>query len=294
MVKTLLRRGLIYPVQAGAAVMVYGLFAALPLDWASGFGGWLLRMVGPRLRRLSNIARRNLAAAFPEADRDEIERIVVGMWDNLGRTLGEYPHLSTLVGKGRVVVDGRDVVALLRDDGRAGLFFAAHLGNWEVGPLAAVGEGLPLSVVYRAPNNPMVAWLFSKGRTSGGADLVPKGGAGAKRLLKVLRDGGHVGLLVDQKMNDGIPVPFFGRDAMTAPALAEFACRYRCPVAPLRVERLEGARFRIVILPPIEVPDTGNRRADVAETMRRVNAMIETWVRARPEQWLWVHRRWPD
>ena len=101
-------------------------------------------------------------------------------------------------------------------------------------------------------------------------------------------------MLVDQKLNDGIAVPFFGRDAMTAPALAQLALKYRCPVVPARLERLDGARFRLTFQPPMELPDTGDREADVFETMRRVNAIFEDWIRARPEQWLWLHRRWPD
>ena len=94
-------------------------------------------------------------------------------------------------------------------------------------------------------------------------------------------------------MNDGIAVPFFGRDAMTAPALARLGLRFRCPIVPIRTERLDGARFRFTVLPPLEMADTGDQAADVLTTMTRVNATIESWVRARPEQWLWLHRRWP-
>ena len=101
-------------------------------------------------------------------------------------------------------------------------------------------------------------------------------------------------MLVDQKMNDGIAVPFFGRAAMTAPALAQLGLRYRCPVVPVRLERLAGCRFRVTIHPPLSFPDTGDQAADVRTTMTAVNALLEGWIRAGPEQWLWLHRRWPD
>jgi KDO2-lipid IV(A) lauroyltransferase len=101
-------------------------------------------------------------------------------------------------------------------------------------------------------------------------------------------------MLVDQKMNDGITVPFFGRPAMTAPAIARLGLRFQCPLLPIRVERLQGARFRLTVLPALDIVDTGDAAADVLSTMTRVNAVIESWVRARPEQWLWLHRRWPD
>ena len=101
-------------------------------------------------------------------------------------------------------------------------------------------------------------------------------------------------MLVDQKMNDGIPVPFFGRDAMTAPALARLALRYKCRVIPARAERLGGARFRLTFYDPMPLPDTGNLQADTLTLMTAVNAQIEAWIRERPDHWFWLHRRWPD
>ena len=101
-------------------------------------------------------------------------------------------------------------------------------------------------------------------------------------------------MLADQKMNDGIPVPFFGRPAMTASALASLALRFDCDVLPARVERLGGAHFRLTVFPPLPLPRSGNSHADAAALMAQVNATMEGWIRDRPEQWFWVHRRWPD
>ncbi len=101
-------------------------------------------------------------------------------------------------------------------------------------------------------------------------------------------------MLVDQKMNDGIAVPFFGRDAMTAPAAAQLATRFDSAIMPVRVERLRGAHFRIFMLPPIEIERSGNRHDDALATMSKINREIESWIRRQPEMWLWLHRRWPD
>ena len=259
-------------------------------------GGWLARMIGPRLP-ISNRAVRNISKAFPEKSRAEVGIIVRQMWDNFGRVVAEYPHLSkfdVFVEGGRVEVVGVEYIDQLRDDGLPGLAFSAHIGNWEILSLAATQRGMPLDRVYRAANNPIVEWLFTRGRTAVKGTLIPKGPAGVRPLLKSLKDGNHLALLIDQKMNDGIAVPFFGRDAMTAPALAEFALKFNCPVVPARVERLEGARFRITVDAPLEWIDTGDRHADVLANMTKVNAIIEQWVRDTPGQWLWLHNRWPD
>ena len=153
---------------------------------------------------------------------------------------------------------------------------------------------MPLDRVYRAANNRLVEWLYRRGRAAVEGALIPKGPAGARLLLRSLKDGKHLAMLVDQKMNDGIAAPFFGRDAMTAPALAELALRFDCPVVPARVERLEGAHFRFTAYPPMDLGGGGERHADVAAATAKVNALIEGWVRERPEQWLWLHNRWPD
>jgi KDO2-lipid IV(A) lauroyltransferase len=218
------------------------------------------------------------------------------VWDNLGRVGAEFPGLNRvrIYDDPRFTVTGAEHIDRLRDDAKPGIFFTAHIGNWELAALAVAQRGLPLGVVYRAANQPVLERLVQLGRSGMTDNLVPKGSAGARQMIAILNDGGHLGMLVDQKMNDGIAVEFFGRDAMTAPALAQLALRFDCPVVPIKVERTHGAHFSISVLPPLELPATGDRQADVKAGMTLVNRIIEGWIRENPEQWLWVHRRWPD
>jgi KDO2-lipid IV(A) lauroyltransferase len=289
-------KALVQILEAAAARLLLFLFAMLSLDGASALGGRLARMIGPRLA-VSTIARRNLGRAFPQKSAGEIETIVHGMWDNLGRVAAEYAHLGKLDVTdpgGRVEVVGIEHVEQLRDDGICGIFFSAHLGNWEITPLAATQNGVALTQIYRSPNNPHMEPLMRSLRAPIGGANFPKGSGGAKKLILALNRGEHLGMLVDQKLNEGIAVPFFGRDAMTAPAPAQLALRFGCPLVPARVERLAGAHFRLTVYPPLVLPDSGDRIADIAAVMGQVNAMIEGWIRERPEQWLWLHRRWPE
>ena len=154
-------------------------------------------------------------------------------------------------------------------------------------------HGISVAQIYRAGNNPLLDRMITRFRGDKG-ELIPKGRVAARRAIAALRRGTHLTLLADQKMNDGIPVPFFGRPAMTAPALAVLALRFDCDVLPARVERLDGAHFRLTVFPPLLVTRSGDFHADAAALMTRVNATLEEWIRDRPEQWLWVHRRWPD
>ena len=280
--------------EAASVVAVMALFACLPLDWASALGGAVGRVIGPRLG-VSRRALHNLSRALPDIGETERHRILRDMWDNLGRAVGEYPHLGRICAAGadRVeIVNGEAITGLL-SGGRTAILFGGHFGNWEVGP-AMVHRlmGSSLLSVYRAANNPWVDRLLRYRLRSRRA--VAKGAEGGRALFRHLHQGGHVAMLVDQKQNDGLAVPFFGRDAMTAPAIARLALRFACPIVPIRVERLAGARFRFTVLVPVAAVESGDTAADVLATMTRINTMIEAWVRARPEQWLWLHRRWPD
>ncbi len=285
------RRWIAHPAEAVGFMLLLGLLRLLPVDWASGLCSAVARAIGPRLP-VSQQARRNLRHALPALDADAIERVVRGVWDNLGRVVGEYPHLAPLAAD-RVEIVGTEHFIALRDDGKPGICFSAHFGNWELLPVMAARLGLPLVTVYRATNNRHVDRLLHRLRADSG-DFIPKGAAGARLVIAALARGAHLGMLVDQKMNDGIAVPFFGRDAMTAPALAQLALRYDCPVLPARVERIGGARFRIIVEPPLSVTRSGDRQADTEALTLAVNRRLEHWIAARPEQWLWLHRRWPD
>lgn len=277
-----------YPLEAAGVALLFGLLRLLPLDLASGFGGWLGRTLGPRLAT-SRKAWRNLALALPETSDAERHKILREAWDNLGRTFAEYPHLSTISRdwESRVEMVGAEHLRALATDGKPGLCISVHLGNWELTALTCIKAGLDLTTVYRAANNPAVDWLLASVRGPVQATMVPKGRIAAKELLATFKAGGHAGLLVDQKQNDGLAVPFFGRDAMTSTIAVDLALRFDAPVVPIRVTR-NRARFRIEAFAPLQLP------ADRIDALRAMNRLIEGWVREHPGQWLWQHRRWPD
>jgi Kdo2-lipid IVA lauroyltransferase/acyltransferase len=296
MTRSPLQKYIIHPLEGLVAHGLTFLTGLLPIDVASDMGGWLARTIGPHLK-ISAYAKDNLERAFPDKSPDEIHKIIVGMWDNLGRVGFEFAHIPKINiynEPDRFEIIGAENVALLRDDNQCGIFFAGHMANWEICALGATQctPSLPVHMIYREPDNPWTRSLFAK-RKSDKNVLIPKGAKGARLALQTLKEGGHLALLVDQKMNDGIAVPFFGRDAMTAPAMAQFALKFNCPIIPARIERLKGATFRLTLFPPMTLPNTGDRKADVLSIMTEVNQLLESWITERPEQWLWLHRRWP-
>ncbi len=280
-----------YVAYWGARVAL-GLFSLLPLKTASAFGGWLGRKLGPGLP-VHRTAEKQLRRALPELDEAARKATLLGMWDNLGRVLAEYAHLGDFAIGKQIELSGAENLQPLLASGKPGIFFSGHYGNWELISHAAKHLDLPMVLVYRAANNPLTEDLLQSLRAPTGVKHVPKGVRAARALLQALHANQSLGMLVDQKQNTGIPVPFFGHDAMTAPAIAELALRMQCPVIPVRVIRLDGGRFRIEVSEPLHLPASCDRDADVLAVLKHINTVLEGWIRERPDHWFWVHRRWP-
>ena len=281
--------------EAAAAYVLFALLGRLPVGWASAIGGALGGLVGP-LFPVHRQGLDNIAWALPELSSTEVRRCTRRVWRHLGRVAAEYPHLhrfSVNAPGGRIQLVGRHHLEEAKRSATGGIFFSGHIGNWEIAALAPEQNGIPVTSIYRAANNPIVDRMISRFRGPVTQQRVPKGHEGTRELVRALGAGKHVALLVDQKMKTGIPAPFFGRDAMTGPAVATFALRYDCPVWPIRVERLAGASFRITVFPKLDLPKEGTREERIHAITTAINRIFEDWIRDRPEQWLWFHRRWP-
>ncbi len=268
---------------------------------STALGAALLRTLGPLLPA-HRTAMANLRAAFPDMSEAERKRIALEAWDNLGRTGAEYAHLDSLfdydpaaTGDLRTEVAGIEHFYALRDDGRPGLIFSAHLANWELPAICAAKFGLEATAVFRPPNNPAAARLVQevRRRTMGGLAASTPGAVFAMR--DVVETGGHLGQLIDQHFTRGVVVEFLGRPCLANPLLAKLARHYDCPVHGVRVVRLPEGRFRLELTPPLDLPRAADGTIDVAGAMQAMTAVVEGWVRDNPGQWLWMHRRWrPD
>ena len=266
----------------------------LPVDWASGLGAVLFRSLGP-LTGSHRIAERNVRLAFPELDEAARATLLADQWANLGRTFFEFPLTDRLTpASGRVEVQGRERLAAIAQAGRATVFISGHFSNWEVMAMAILEAGVACQITYRAANNPYVDRRIRARRARYGVRLfAPKGEEGARELLESMRRGESVALMNDQKFNGGLESPFFGRPVHTASGPSRLALRFGAQLQPLSVQRLAGARFRVVVHDPIPLDRTDDRAADLAAAVAKVNGFVEARVRERPAEWFWVHKRWP-
>ncbi len=270
------------------------LMRALPVEAASSLGGWLGATVGPMTRQ-HQAAERNLRLAFPKLDDAGRANLLAAQWDNVGRAFAEFPIVDRLTpASGRVEVVNAGRLAEIAASGRPVVFVSGHFSNWEVMPATIVASGVACDMTYRAANNPYVDARIKRSRFRYGVRLfAPKGADGARELLAALRRGVSVALMNDQKYDGGVPAPFFGREVQTLPAAVRLALRFGTVLQPMSVQRVGGARFRCIVHEPITVAETGDRTADIAAGVAAITAFIEARVRERPQEWFWVHRRWP-
>jgi KDO2-lipid IV(A) lauroyltransferase len=258
------------------------------------------RTVGPLLRE-QRIGRANLKAAFPEKSPEEIETILAGVWDNLGRIGAEFAHIDHIWDydpacpeKSRIEIPQRthELFAQIKNDGKPALIFASHLGNWEFPALAGPAHGVDSAVLYRRPNSAGADRIINEMRRVNMGELIPSGRDAPLRLAEALQKGKHVGMLVDQYLTGGVEVTFFGRKTKANPTLARLRRHIDCPIHGARVIRLPGNRFLAEISE--EVPPVFNAAGeiDIQGTTQAITSVVEGWVREYPEQWLWLHRRW--
>ena len=297
MTHRLLRR-IEYRAEALAARAALALLRLLGPVRASNLGGAVARAIGPLLP-VSRVADINLRYTMPELDEAARQRVIRGVWDNLGRTVAELPHApslrTTTEGPGWVL-EGADIQRACRETDGPLIIFSAHIGSWEIMPRAMYEGGVPTAVFYRAASNPEVDALIAglrEGVGGTGTPLFTKSVKGARAAMQYLSRGGRVGMLVDQKMDEGIEARLFGRPARTTAAAAAFALRFRCPLVPMHSVRIGPARYRMVLEPPLPLPDTGDQHADIATLTQAMNDCMERWIREWPEGWLWLHRRFP-
>jgi len=273
----------------------------LPPDLIADFAGWMMRTIGSWLPE-NRIGRDNLTAAFPEKSSAEIDTILRGVWDNLGRMGAEFAHLDRLWDfdpnqperRGRIELSKADIERFIQllIDGKPALIFAAHLGNWELPAICASTYKLDSAVLYRRPNIAGIDRWLRETRTASMGELIATDMSAPIKIAEALTRGAHVGMLVDQYYTRGVEVIFFGRRTMVNPLLARLAQHFNCPIHGTRIVRLPGHRFRAELSEEVAPVRDSAGKIDIAGTMQAVTNVVEGWIREHPEQWLWLHRRW--
>ena len=274
-------------------IFFFVLFKLLGLRLSSLTGGVILSIYGLFSKR-NLVVKKNIMRVFPKISTQELNSIIGRMWFHFGRVVGEYPNLNKikLGRKNNIIIENEEYLISPMKKYSNCLFFSAHIGNWELTSHLLTQKGFKINFIYRAPNNHLVDKILRKIRLDYGVGLIRKGTRGAKQCLKILSSkGGHIGMLIDQKMNDGISTKFFGKSVKSPSAIAKFALKYNCPIIPAVCFRENATNFKISYAKPIS-PDELKKIGNEKEIMNHLNKYVEIWIKQKPEQWIWFHNRW--
>jgi len=279
-----------YLIEALMVYLFFTIFRILGFKLSSRIGGFIAQKIGPKLK-VNNVAINNLKLVMPELSEKERNVIINQMWNNLGRTAAELPNMSKIHKdnyKEYINVTGEEYITEAMKNNEQIIFFSSHSANWEISSIIASLLGYEFAAIYRKANNPYVDKIIQNCRKNTYQEMMPKGKSGAKRIIEYLNSGRGLAILADQKMNDGIEVDFFNKPAMTAPALAKFAKKYKTLIIPSFTIR-NGTKFEVLFYPPIDYQ--GKSTLDI---MNETNKFLEDRIRENPGQWMWVHKRWPE
>jgi len=277
-------------------VVKFGLwfFGALNVKAASNLAALIAKFVGKKIS-VQKLADKNLSNAMPNLSFDQREKILDCMWDSLGRIVGEFPHIAKLspdeLSKIVEISDeSKKNIEALKQSGKGGIIFSGHIGNWEIGPKIFLKSGLKVSTVYRPLNNPYVEEMTAKFR---GVDMIEKSAGGNRKIIEVIKSGGFVIILADQKISEGEKIKFFHGNAITTTSIARIALKYDVPLIPARSVRIgNDFSFRVDVEKPLVIQKTTNINFDILSLTRKINCKLEEWISEFPSQWFWVHDRW--
>lgn len=289
------RQRLMWRVESIAWDLIYwGPMKALGPDRASNFLGRFFKTIAPLLSQNKTVLR-NLALAFPEKSQEERDQIALQSWESVGRTAGELPHLPRIdpYSGDRVKVVGGEHLDAVEASSKGAIIATGHFANWEVMAAVICRRPVDCLITYRALNNPHIDRKLNQVRHEYGIGVLAPKGLGTRELMRALSQGRAAALMNDQKFNQGLAIPFFGHEAMTAPGPARLAIKYGVPIVPITTRRNGAARFTVTVHEPFLPEITGDADADLRACVARITAFIEAEVRDNPGQWFWQHRRWP-
>jgi KDO2-lipid IV(A) lauroyltransferase len=279
---------------ARVALTSLGLF---PLAWSIKIGEMISVIPYKLAKRLRFVGFRNLELALPELSETEHEEILRGSFKSLGRQLGIFSHFGRFSAEQVCKIIDVEGIEHCRQDApqkRGKFIFTAHFGGWELSHLAMTARNFPMNVVARRIDNPLLENLVDDLRTALGSRTIDKK-ASARTMFRLLEKGEFIGILVDlnTQEHEGIFVDFFGLPSSTTTGLAKLAVRTDATVLPaFAVWQKEKKRYLLKICEPIEISASDAVEENIKVLTQAMTAKIEEFVRAYPDQWMWIHKRW--
>ena len=277
-------------------ISLFSIFKIIGLRNASNLGSILGKFIGPFFRS-KNLIKLNIKIGLGNINPEKEKEIINSMWSNIGRTLAEYVFLKDFkfntTNFSHMKINGSKYLEEIKNSGKPVIFFSGHFANFELMAMELDKSGIKTAAIYRPLNNfflnPLMEYLRMKYICP---TQIPKGRMGMREIISKIKDGYSVALMMDQRVSEGLKIPFFNKPAFTTTIPAQLALKYDCKLVPIFLERKDGPNFEMTIHEPYKIEKTGNDEEDTKNIIHKINQIIEKMVIKNPTQWIWSHNRW--
>ena len=277
-------------------ISLFSIFKIIGLKNASNLGSVLGKFLGP-LFRSKIITQKNIEIGLGKINEVDRNKIIQGMWSNIGRTFAEYIFLKDFKLNKKIFnnieIKGINYLNEIKKNNESVIFYSAHLGNFELMAMELDKLGIKCAAIYRPLNNfflnPLMEYIRMKYICP---NQIPKGRMGMREIINKFKNGYSIALMVDQRVSEGPRIPFFTKPAHTTTIPAQLALKYNCKLVPISMERKNGINFEMTVYKPYKIQKTDNVDEDTKTITLHINRIIEKMIIKNPTQWLWSHNRW--
>ena len=272
-------------------IIIFFIFKILGVKISSFLGGKLFQFIGPFFRS-KEIINKNIKRAFPNIDKERLNKLKSSMWNNYGRVFAEYMFLKNFR-KGfldkNITIDGEEILNKIKDNNQKVIFISGHFSNFELMAMQIDKLGLNIAAIYRPLNNIFLNSIMEKIRIKYICkNQIKKGIGGLKELMRLNYKGYSTALMIDQRVSQGIKSNFFGEKAFTTTIPAQLIKKFEIPVVPIFIERYENIKFKMKVFEPINF----SKEDSIVNITDRLNEILENMILNDPKSWIWTHNRW--
>ena len=272
-------------------IIFFSLFKILGLNISSALGGKLFEKIGP-LFRSKKLIHSNLKKAFPDISLDHLNGITKMMWNNYGRVFAEYMFIKKFRddrSNKNIIIEGQEILEDIKKKNKSVVFISGHLSNFELMAMHIEKSGIKLSAIYRPLNNIFLNKIMERIRKKYICKYqIKKGIGGMKKLMHLKKLNYSTALMIDQRVSQGIRSDFFNQKALTTTIPAQLVKKFKIPIVPIFIERINNINFKIVIKNPI----TFDNEETTKTITDKLNLVLEKMISYKPELWIWSHNRW--
>ena len=272
-------------------IIFFFLFKILGLSISSALGGKLFEKIGP-LFRSKKLIHSNLKKAFPDISLDRLNGITKMMWNNYGRVFAEYMFIKKFRedrSNKNIIIEGQEILEDIKKKNKSVVFISGHLSNFELMAMHIEKSGIKLSAIYRPLNNIFLNKIMERIRKKYICKYqIKKGIGGMKKLMHLKKLNYSTALMIDQRVSQGIRSDFFNQKALTTTIPAQLVKKFKIPIVPIFIERINNINFKIVIKNPI----TFDNEETTKTITDKLNLVLEKMISYKPELWIWSHNRW--